>query len=207
MTYRKEPITGIIYNEETVITRYIQEMPDAGVIMSWEAENVKCPYGNVGDIIWVKENFWAYGKWVQDGKKKIFAYYGDKHHVKFGASKPANQISFSPDVYDWHKRPSLFLFREDARIFLEIKNIRVERVQDIPEQDAMAEAAFPMIFHQSTERFEDIDPLHVFYDRAPAKFRTGFEFLWNKINGKRASWESNPFVFVVEFKHLKNYGR
>ncbi|MFA5751425.1 MAG: hypothetical protein WC898_04040 [Candidatus Paceibacterota bacterium] len=76
--------------------------------------------------------------------------------------------------------PSIFMPREAARLFLKIKNIRVERLQDITAKDAIAEG----IDHKTMN-----DP------------RIEFQWLWDSINAKRGyPWGSNPYVWVYEFK-------
>ena len=100
------------------------------------------PYGQIGDRLWVKEKFWAYGRCIKIGNRKYFEYYGgepNSKNVQYSERKPIDQLSFSPDVFDWFKRPSIFLFRKSARILLEITNIRVERLQDITTEDALNE--------------------------------------------------------------------
>jgi len=65
-------------------------------------------------------------------------------------------------------------------------NVRVERVQDITEDDAKAEGTTPSIVG------DDLDHL---------KFRAGFQSLWDKINASRGfGWDVNPWVWVLEFK-------
>jgi hypothetical protein len=142
-----------------------------------------CPYGKVGDLLWVKETFCfveAYDGYGVEFKAddKILALDVDEWSSPKGLQVPHKEIFDAGDV-KW--RPSIFMPRVFSRITLEITNIRVERVQEISESDAEAEGfgnGFPNL----------------------AKFRK----LWNEINSKRGfSWESNPFVWVIEFKVLE----
>lgn len=75
--------------------------------------------------------------------------------------------------------------KEAARIWLEITNVRVERLQDISENDAKSEGAFDM--NSGINKIT----MH----------KAGFEDLWKYINGPE-SWEVNPWVWVVEFKRI-----
>lgn len=88
-----------------------------------------------------------------------------------------------PELLKW-KSP-LFLTREASRITLEITDVRVQRLHDISEDDATSEGV-------------DAIP------QAPAALtrKTAFAGLWNHINGKRAPWESNPWVWAITFKRV-----
>jgi hypothetical protein len=80
--------------------------------------------------------------------------------------------------------PAIHMRRADSRILLEVTDVRVERLQAITEEDARAEGVGG-------------PPLHPGPDFA---HRTAFAVLWDEINGKRAPWESNPWVWVVSFQ-------
>lgn len=85
----------------------------------------------------------------------------------------------------WH--PSIFMPRQASRITLEITNIRVERLQDISIDDIYAEGC-PAISS----------------DADGSKLYEWYSDFWDSINAKRGySWESNPFVWVIEFKYLE----
>lgn len=83
-------------------------------------------------------------------------------------------------------RPLIFMPRWASRILLEVTGVRVERIQDISEEDAVAEGIEPK------------EPNHV----VSSRYRFGQ--LWNSINRKRGfGWDTNPLVRVIEFKVLK----
>lgn len=85
------------------------------------------------------------------------------------------------------KRPSIFMKREDSRINLEIIRVRIERLQEITDEDAIAEGveAMPLSYEETGEGLA----------------RQCFENLWNSINKDRGfGWEQNPCVFVISFK-------
>ena len=75
-------------------------------------------------------------------------------------------------------KPSIHMPRYAARLFLEVREVRVERLQDITEAAAKAEGVLP-------------------FNNQVLRAKSYFEELWNAINGKGA-WESNPWVFVYE---------
>ena len=129
----------------------------------------KCPYGKPGDILWVRETFFCA---TGPPGPTLVHYKSDDEPEEF--------------VGLW--KSSRFIPRWASRIDLLIKDIRVERVQDISEEDAKAEG--------------------VIYSADPHSphgngYIPQFHFLWDSINAKRGySWESNPFVWVVEFERV-----
>jgi hypothetical protein len=132
----------------------------------------KCPYGQIGDRLWVKESY----TFANFGKVTI--YKSDKKD-QFGEDW---KITAS-QTNSW-KSP-LFMPRSASRITLEITNIRVERLQDITEDDAIAEGFI------SNKDLKEIA-------------RLNFELAWDKLNEKRGySWDSNPFVWVIEFRRVE----
>lgn len=147
---------------------------------------IKCPYGKVGDKLWCRE------AWRQlDGDCAV-----QGEHRKAGAySWKAEYRGDSWKMYRW-KSP-IHMPRKACRLVLEVKDIRVERLQDISKEDAIAEgiegqSERPGAF-KSYKDYETGD----FVLRA----RTSFRSLWISINGAD-SWESNLFVWVVEFKRV-----
>lgn len=135
-------------------------------------EGFRCPYGKAGERLWVRENFYVLG-WLR-GKL-----------IKPEPIHYAADIANSSEAEDYTLRPSIFMPRWASRILLGVTGVRVERLQDISEEDAEAEGV-------------DFIPL------APAALthRTAYAGLWNKINNK-TPWASNPWVWVVEFKRLQ----
>jgi hypothetical protein len=145
---------------------------------------VKCPYGEIGDVLWVRETFYAFGVWVLvDGKW----YFDDctnqfQKEYLFENCKPEVIEQSRNSGLGWYKRPSLFMPKAACRIFLKITNVRVERLQDISEEDAKAEGVF----------------IHAVYPSP----RMEFANLWESINGKE-SWNANPWVWVIEFERIE----
>jgi hypothetical protein len=167
---------------------------------------IKCPYGKPGDQLWVRESFWAYGKWEQrySEKKQWMEWcfvdmtverdrlyqYADPTPEKFRHRRDIDPA--------WWPRNSIHMPRKASRIQLEITAIRVERLQDISEADAIAEG----IEHGNRwlnnyrNYFNDNDA-HGW--RSPID---SYRSLWETINGE-GSWDANHWVWVVEFKVLK----
>lgn len=176
----------------------------------------RSPYGNPGDRLWVRET-WATNADCDDIKPSCInecaeIYYkadGGKRPVSGGLGWNGIHRGFS----EGKCRPSIFMPRWASRLLLDVKNIRVERLQDISEKDARAEGVPPNwvgdlvtehgMWNPDTdgflEQYKDLPPQDDYYF---CDGRTAFKSLWDSINGKRpgCSWSDNPFVWVVEFE-------
>jgi len=154
-----------------------------------EKPNFPCPYGQVGDHLWVRETFAP--REMMSGKAEI-AYKAD------GGQLPSYLLGDKEIPCYW--KPSIHMPRWASRITLEITNIRVERLQEITNDDAFKEgmtrelaSKLGISVSPSEEEFNLTQTRRVFID------------LWDSINAKRGySWESNPWVWVIEFKVLPN---
>jgi len=150
---------------------------------------IKCPYGEPGDRLWVKEAIkkieWA------DGIDGV-AYIAD--------DEPAWDIT-RPCRWVWKNKslPSMFMPRGLARIWLEVVSVRVERVQEITEEDAIHEGcAGTVCTHLNADEHGCTDCMGSGYLEPP---QLDFVYLWDSINAKRGyGWEQNPWVWVVEFR-------
>ena len=147
----------------------------------------KCRFGKQGDTLWVKETFF------DDRPYKSCPAFCDGPDFIYRADEGA--------FIGCHKwKPSIFMPREASRITLLITDIRVERLQDITDEDAEQEGIYPII---------NTGPPPAWHSTAPAgamivKQRdsiTPFKDLWNSIHGPEA-WESNPFLYVIQFKPI-----
>ncbi len=160
---------------EAVIQQYISTFPFG----------VKCPYGVVGDRLWVRES-WS-------------------THACFDAEMPSLLETHS--IHYWadgkcqtgKKRSSAHMPRKYSRILLEITNIRVERLNQISRVDAVKEG-----LHQLpvTGRYV-INKGDQYFGGASSNPCEVFQWLWEGINGTN-SWSVNPWVWVVEFKIIQS---
>ncbi|KIQ56456.1 hypothetical protein [Pseudomonas fluorescens] len=170
-----------------------------------------CPYGQPGDRLWVRETWGVISHtwnehgdmvdWVPDRPATAIrelpfgrGYYSG--HVIYAADGP-NEWAGDDDGGGeprsaWH--PSIHMPRRASRILLEVTDVRVERLQDISDEQALAEGA---------QQYGDGNGYHVedgqFYTDHPYETFAG---LWQSINGEE-SWRSNPWVWVVEFKRVQ----
>ena len=105
-------------------------------------------------------------------------------------------------------KPSIHMPRWASRINLEVAGVRVERVQEITEEDAKAEGAEPSDFSRIDPDADFLFDIYPIIERENP-YRTGFALLWDSINGKPRkdgtdiSWAANPWVWVVEFKRIE----
>lgn len=156
---------------------------------------VECkPRYKSGDILWVRESFCL----TQPFDPETY-HFGYKCGVQPYSSKPASEkYDFStPDKW----KPSIHMPREAARIFLKVTNVRVERLQDISEADAIAEG-IECEYHDGKNIYY-FYPCNDLRDDSYLEYPiTSFYSLWNSINGHE-SWNKNPWVFVYEFEILK----
>ena len=174
-----------------------------------------CPYGQPGDRLWVRET-WQVARetldyetggeynvfeWTDElgdprlhlngdarfGMKAGLFYVADGEHknpsVFYNLTGIDNKTILRPREITW--RPSIHMPRWASRISLGITSVRVERLQDISEADAIAEGVRNSL-HLPGGRFA----------------RENFAHLWWTINGD-GSWESNPWVWVIEFKRVE----
>lgn len=150
---------------------------------------VRCPYGQPGDRLWVRETF-AYvspHEYPAPFEECKIEYRADKPEAKRAGGWDCEPDD--PEAIRW--RPSIHMPRWASRITLEVTGVRVERLQDISEADARAEGAYP------PPAGTDDDGAH--YDAGT--FRDGFRALWESINGA-GSWTANPWVWVIEFRRI-----
>jgi len=140
-----------------------------------------------GDILYVRET------WTSD-REGNYIYRADPIFDQCG-----------PGDFGWEWSPSIHMPREAARLFLEVKAVRLERLQEITEADAIAEGSF-LDRCVCRPRKNDKDWFDKLFQQTACYIIHGDEFkcLWNNLNAKSGySWDSNPWVWVYEFMRLK----
>lgn len=154
---------------------------------------IYCPHGMIGDRLWVRET-WSTVGLFDDAKPSDL----DPRGV--------GSIRYHADGKQSGKlRPSIFMPRWASRITLEIEDIRVERLNDISNEDAAAEGAHGAVLSKArlmdeAARFER----RVFQSSSPVVTRRAeFAALWESINGK-GSWEANPYVWCISFRRVQD---
>lgn len=212
-------------------------------------DDVKCPYGKIGDILYVREKWKLKGWDFEDGMVKL-EYADGKHEEHFPAGPGGTYLE---DLDEWISKqieklelkgvlklveadeeddrfeftdkhqpfcPGIHLPKWGSRIWLQITDIRVERLQDISEEDIISEGVRylvsdsdtpgmvrPMfklgVEHGAIEFMPDGWQSFQKEDLNKALLYAHFAELWCKLNGFD-SWQLNPWVWVISFKRIDN---
>lgn len=157
-----------------------------------------CQYGQPGDRLWVRET------WARNNNQL-----SDTHSDTSIAYRADGETRAQDNGTDLPWRPSIHMPRRASRILLEVTGVRVERLQDISEEDAIKEGArfFADIPIGVPHRFQDaprwsMDTSPPNTDHCLPTARVAFGNLWNRINGD-GSWDANPWVWVVSFRLIE----
>ena len=175
---------------------------------------IKCPYGQVGDRLWVREAF-CETDW-KPGTSGFPADPATGFIIAYRADYPDWPTRPFPAPWDPNWKPSIFMPHWASRITLEIAGIRVERVQEISEQDCLAEGIqIPVEKVQDPPvigllRLTGQYPPGSYMDIGPEAaskehkwLRAHHASLWDSHNAKRGfGWAANPWVWVIEFKRI-----
>ncbi len=142
------------------------------------ANPLLCPYGQADDRLWVRETWCR--QWDDER--------GFLDECWYRASDPDVVSVDAMEKSPW--KPSIHMPRWASRITLDIKAVRIERLQDISDQDAAAEGVATWAPGALSPHSLNADP------------SDQFRWLWCSINGPD-SWDANPWVWVVEFERAK----
>lgn len=97
---------------------------------------VHCPYGKPGDILWVREKTcYVHLEHAHD----LLEGFREKRQTIYGTDMHEDWMKYAKEKYGYKWKPSLFMPKSDCRIFLKVKSVRVERLQDISREDAINE--------------------------------------------------------------------
>jgi hypothetical protein len=188
------------------LARFSAEAVGGGAFVS---EELECPYGQPGDRIWVRETFIAYGRWETRFSAKKAR--DEWHFVDMTAEcdRAYQYAADNPDVPlatgrggalpGWYTRPAIFMPRAACRILLEIVSVRVERLNDCSEADALAEGIDADELAERQDRYDVVCQGSGASARASAQ--SMYRELWESINGA-GSWAANPWVWVINFARV-----
>lgn len=169
-------VRAILEGRKTQTRRIVKHQPLPWVGPDPPGWPPPCPYGQLGDRLWVRET-WAQPTSLDPGPTFYRADYPSCVPRQFENVPPAEAVRW---------RPSIHMPRWASRITLDVTGVRIERLQDISEADAMAEGVVETHAH-----LRDLGPC--------MEWCYAFEDLWTRINGA-GSWNANPWVWVIEFK-------
>lgn len=206
--FNTEMVQAILEGRKTQTRRLITPQPKEGTeYMGWlvpkyehivfgnkpKADSLhKNNFGNAGDLLYVREKFEV----ETDGKVKFYA----------GNIEVEHNAAYRR-LTKW--KPSIHMPKVAARIWLQVVEVKAERLHDISENDAIAEGIKADVFgyecpicnhdwHNGDELLCDDG----FY-KNPIK---AFQVLWQSIHNKE-SWDSNPWVWVIKFKVISTTGK
>ncbi|WP_323115271.1 hypothetical protein [Klebsiella variicola] len=223
MIFNSEMVRAILSNRKTQTRRVMKVQPESnqlGLLLitdstkhsdigkyHWAESNAtgnhvrsklfSCPFGAVGDRIWVRET------WSSD-----FANYYPNDRVWYAADNNRRldievvdgvRGIYSPesDVHvPFRWQPSIHMPRWASRILLEITDVRVERLNAISEEDARAEG----IIDGDCLNCGEPEPCGCANPEPDAT--DAFAYLWQSIYGQE-NWNANPWVWVIEFKRVE----
>lgn len=189
----------------------------------------------VGDRLWVREEHYRFGHWepvpgvkTKAGRMK-WRFVPDSDGCLFESGR---HVAFrrgrhhkDPETPAWHKRIGRFMPRALSRLTLEVTDVRVERLQDISEEDALAEGVEVDLWDQAvvSRNYAVADPKAVAawfqgwredclcwsqsgrgcepYVKADFIARASYRTLWESINGP-GSWDANFWVWVYGFRRV-----
>jgi len=160
--FKTEMVKAILEDRKTMTRRVVKPQ--------WDRDFVNCPY-QIGQKLWVRET-WA----------EIIFPGGEAYLPRIKIYYKASECGRK---YIW--KPPLFMPKKYARIWLEVTDIRVERLQDITKEDIEKEGTnYPVFVY------------NVMYNC--------FIILWDSIYIKKPEyqWNKNPYVWVIEFKRINN---
>lgn len=165
-----------------------------------------CSYGEPGDRLWVRETWQDFcpiwnGAWCGCGSKEMIT---RTHRPVYRATETERIPS------RW--RPSIHMPRWASRLTLEITEVRVERLQDISEEDAKAEGLHCLTKDGSLYKYgigsasEGIPTAKWPWTEWESDPRRAFAKLWDSINGKKPgrAWSDNPWVWAISFKRQES---
>lgn len=204
-------IRAILEGRKTVTRRAIKLQPEnlcpiKGWIrwrgLNWTPAEMagECPYGQLGDLLWVKETYlpdplmddtWDYYLYNDGGGRLNLEALPDRfknpNHCVYRATWDG------PDL-KW--RPSIHMPRWASRITLEVTGIRAERLRDITAKDCEAEG------WQDNDSWGWVHPI-TFKSDTPCSVMD-FAQLWDSLAKPGYTWQDNPWVWVIEFKRIES---
>jgi hypothetical protein len=171
---------------------WVKLSPDGLRIIYDQGNYFNCPYGEPGDRLWVRESARVIN--VRSGFREIdIEYQADK---TFATVLYPSRLAPAPKG----KLLSNGTYREASRIILEIDEIKVEKLQDITEEDAKAEGVNYYVVGHGPVSHNGLMVEPGYFGQG--SYKMSFDLLWDQLYG-RVNWESNPWVWVIKFHRVE----
>lgn len=217
--------TRRVIKPQPPVVEHEQFFPSIGIWLckaeGHDEKMLKCPYGIPGDRLWVRETFTTFRKDTEaegaaklEAAKKIASIEDLERWSNMPSGGGGQSVLYKADFGEWADnpesdlgpwKPSIHMPRWASRILLEIVSIRVERVQDITSEDALAEGIEDVGGQASCNPYRNYlkgEPGEMnMHCSAPTR---SFQTLWDSINAKRGfGWDANPWVYRIEFRRAE----
>ncbi|AYH00826.1 hypothetical protein C5E26_07680 [Pectobacterium parmentieri] len=221
--FNGEMVRATLSGQKTQTRRVVKSQPDedglarlrGGPWMDTSERVYRCPFGEVGDRLYVRET-WGVVSHAFDDDGFMISWTPDRpataiHEMPFGKGYYSGHAIYAADgAFTWgdddgHEdgrscwKPSIHMPRAASRILLEITDVRVERLNDISEEDCWAEGIDAV-----DGRFENAEIIDMarktgccIDDAKPM-----FALLWQSIYGEE-SWQANPWCWTITFKRIE----
>lgn len=171
----------------------------------------RCRFGVPGDRLWVKES------WRAEEREPDMV-----DGIRFQADDAFQEIANTKEAADaWIEandngrhgeswRPSIYMPRWASRLTLEITEVRVQQLQSITAEDAIAEGLCAITKDGKTikygiadrDGFPGTDDHGMPWHEWSQDTREAFRVLWDRLNGDRAAWDTNPWIFAISFRQV-----
>jgi hypothetical protein len=215
-------VKAILEDRKTQTRRVLNPQPSGGVqyhpcaphcAINGNGDRLLCKFGKHGDRLWVREthfiNHFLGSKCPEAERDDVEIFYRATDDKFIRSSEDTEGLAW---------KPSIHMPRWASRITLEITGVRVERLQDISEADAIAEGGQwtdngPRHWAKPGATFEELNPVNGWnegwshigqtdQDKCLSSAIMSYANLWESINGT-GSWDHNPWVWVLEFKRVE----
>ncbi|RKH14333.1 hypothetical protein D7V97_03365 [Corallococcus sp. CA053C] len=218
-------ICALVAGRKTITRRLVKPQPETGESIEWltnivgrppsfavtrpmssDVRELRCPYGQPGDRLWVRET-WGLEDGKDDGERVVW----QADRAAAWRSNLNDRFYLASDYAPTRWRPSIHMPRWASRLTLDVASVRVERLHDITEEDAKAEGLacitkdggrtwkYGIPDRDGLPGTDDTGWPWVDWDVSP---RVAFERLWSSINGAE-SWDANPWVWRIEFRQVE----
>jgi hypothetical protein len=207
-------VRAIIDGRKTMTRRVMKPQPDDdGIVEMGQIGNtrgiayirgsrgghslrVPCPYGSIGDHLYVRENGWERPsrtpRMMREGADTWERFYYDADDLSDG-----DRDDFK--AWGFKRRPSIHMPRWASRITLEITDVHVERLQEISAKDILAEGA---VERAHDDKFGH-SPVSAFDGKVYLDLMSLWASGWDSINGRRGfGFDTNPYVWCISFRRL-----